>query len=91
MRSARPFNSLSKVVAPFSKNDGTDLAARAHMMSAAAMRGGVPERPGLCPRPLSGVDRDRIDLLAKMAIEDPSGNPIALSIDHARALYEEII
>ena len=40
-----------------------------------------------------GVDRNRIDLLAQMAIEDPSadGNPIALSIDHTRALYEEII
>ena len=40
-----------------------------------------------------GADRDRIDLLAQMAIEDPSagGNPIALSIDHTRALYEEII
>ena len=143
--------------------DGTDLAARAHMMSAAAM-GAVAFQKGLgCVHALShplgavyntphgmtnavalpavirfnrpaienriallagylgiengfdgfyewitdfsnrldvpekmsalGVDRDRIGLLAKMAIEDPSagGNPIALSIDHARALYEQII
>lgn len=40
-----------------------------------------------------GVDRKQIDLLAKMAAEDPSagGNPIKLTPEITRALYEEII
>ncbi|MCL6415458.1 iron-containing alcohol dehydrogenase [Aestuariirhabdus sp. Z084] len=47
------------------------------------------------PQKLSelGVDREKIDLLAQMAVDDPSagGNPIALDINATRALYEEII
>jgi alcohol dehydrogenase class IV len=40
-----------------------------------------------------GVDKEQIDLLAKMAVEDPSagGNPIPLTTDITKALYEEII
>ncbi|MDG4721801.1 hypothetical protein [Thalassospira aquimaris] len=40
-----------------------------------------------------GVDRDQIDLLAKMAVEDPSagGNPIPLTNEITKKLYEEII
>lgn len=40
-----------------------------------------------------GVDRKQIDLLAKMAVEDPSagGNPIALTEEITRKLYEEVI
>ena len=40
-----------------------------------------------------GVDDRKIDLLAKMAVEDPSasGNPIPLTIDITRQLYQKII
>ncbi|NVK18331.1 MAG: iron-containing alcohol dehydrogenase [Methylocystaceae bacterium] len=40
-----------------------------------------------------GVDKKQIDLLAKMAVDDPSagGNPIELSVDITTALYEEVI
>jgi len=40
-----------------------------------------------------GVDRDQIDLLAKMAVEDPSagGNPIPLTTEITKKLYDEII
>lgn len=40
-----------------------------------------------------GVDDSQIDLLAQMAVEDPSagGNPIALSTEITRALYVDII
>ncbi len=40
-----------------------------------------------------GVDDAQIDLLAKMAVEDPSagGNPIALTYNITRKLYEEVI
>lgn len=40
-----------------------------------------------------GVDKEQIDLLAKMAVEDPSagGNPIPLTTDITKAFYEEII
>lgn len=40
-----------------------------------------------------GVDRDQIDLLAKMAVEDPSagGNPIALTEEITKKLFEEVI
>ncbi len=40
-----------------------------------------------------GVDRERIAELAVMAVADPSaaGNPIELTVDAARALYEETI
>ena len=40
-----------------------------------------------------GVDRLQIDLLAQMAVEDPSagGNPITLTPEITKALYEEII
>jgi len=39
------------------------------------------------------VDDDRLDELAKMAIADPTanGNPRALSLEHAKALYMECI
>ncbi|MBL4756115.1 MAG: iron-containing alcohol dehydrogenase [Rhizobiales bacterium] len=49
---------------------------------------GVPERL----RDL-GVGTDRIDDLAAMAIEDPSagGNPVELTLDAAKRLYEEVI
>ncbi len=49
---------------------------------------GVPEKMSAL-----GVDREQIDLLAKMAVEDPSagGNPIELTTDITKALYEEII
>ncbi len=40
-----------------------------------------------------GVGRDRIDELAAMAIEDPtaSGNPVQLTLDTAKALFEACI
>lgn len=40
-----------------------------------------------------GVDREQLDLLAKMAVEDPSagGNPIELTPEITKKLYEEII
>lgn len=49
---------------------------------------GVPEKMSAL-----GVDRDQIDLLAKMAVEDPSagGNPIPLTTEITKKLYEEII
>lgn len=49
---------------------------------------GVPEKMSAL-----GVDRDQIDLLAKMAVEDPSagGNPIPLTTAITKKLYEEII
>ncbi|PPB80551.1 hypothetical protein LV82_01900 [Albidovulum inexpectatum] len=44
------------------------------------------------PRSLSelGVERDRLDELTKMAIEDPScgGNPIPMTYENTRALFE---
>ena len=47
------------------------------------------------PRSLSemGVGRDRIDELTAMALEDPScgGNPVTLTADNVKALFEEII
>ncbi len=47
------------------------------------------------PRRLSemGVDRDRIDTLTAMALEDPScgGNPVKLTRDNVSALFEAII
>jgi alcohol dehydrogenase class IV len=47
------------------------------------------------PRTLSemGVGRDRIDELTAMALEDPScgGNPVPLTADNVKALFEEII
>ncbi|WP_127557212.1 iron-containing alcohol dehydrogenase [Nioella ostreopsis] len=47
------------------------------------------------PRTLSemGVGRDRIDELTAMALEDPScgGNPVPLTSDNVKALFEEII
>ncbi|WP_033069027.1 iron-containing alcohol dehydrogenase [Thalassospira australica] len=49
---------------------------------------GVPEKMSAL-----GVDREQIDLLAKMAVEDPSagGNPIPLTTEITKKLYEEII
>ncbi len=49
---------------------------------------GVPEKMSAL-----GVDRDQIGLLAKMAVEDPSagGNPIPLTTEITKKLYEEII
>ncbi|MBN8198601.1 iron-containing alcohol dehydrogenase [Thalassospira povalilytica] len=49
---------------------------------------GVPEKMSTL-----GVDRDQIDLLAKMAVEDPSagGNPIPLNTEITKKLYEEIL
>ncbi len=40
-----------------------------------------------------GVDGEQLDLLAKMAVEDPSasGNPIPLTVEITRKLYEELI
>jgi len=40
-----------------------------------------------------GVDREQIDLLAKMAVEDPSagGNPIELTEEITKQLFEEVI
>jgi len=40
-----------------------------------------------------GVGNDRIDELAAMAVEDPSaaGNPVELTLETAKALYEECI
>ena len=40
-----------------------------------------------------GVDRLQIDLLAQMAVEDPSagGNPITLTPEITKKLYQEII
>jgi alcohol dehydrogenase class IV len=40
-----------------------------------------------------GVDKAQLELLAKMAVEDPSasGNPIPLTVDITRKLYEELI
>lgn len=40
-----------------------------------------------------GVDREKIDLLAQMAVDDPSagGNPIELNVEITRKLYEQII
>jgi len=40
-----------------------------------------------------GVDREQIDLLAKMAVEDPSagGNPIELTEEITKKLFEEVI
>ena len=40
-----------------------------------------------------GVDKKQIDLLSKMAVEDPSagGNPIALTVADTKRLYEEVI
>jgi alcohol dehydrogenase class IV len=40
-----------------------------------------------------GVGRDRIDELTAMALEDPScgGNPVPLTADNVKALFEEII
>ena len=40
-----------------------------------------------------GVDDTQIETLAKMAVEDPSatGNPIKLTLDITRRLYEEVI
>ena len=40
-----------------------------------------------------GVGTDRIDELAAMAIKDPSagGNPVELTLDAARSLFEEFI
>ncbi len=40
-----------------------------------------------------GVDMDRIDDLAAMAIEDPSagGNPVELTLDAAKMLFEQVI
>ncbi|WP_420395614.1 iron-containing alcohol dehydrogenase [Nioella sp.] len=47
------------------------------------------------PRSLSemGVGRDRIDELTAMALEDPScgGNPVTLTAENVKALFEEII
>ena len=47
------------------------------------------------PRTLSemGVGRDRIDELTAMALQDPScgGNPVALTSDNVKALFDEII
>ncbi|MFV1878198.1 iron-containing alcohol dehydrogenase [Nioella sp.] len=47
------------------------------------------------PRSLTemGVGRDRIDTLTAMALEDPScgGNPVPLTADNVKALFEEII
>ncbi|RRJ83819.1 iron-containing alcohol dehydrogenase [Aestuariirhabdus litorea] len=39
-----------------------------------------------------GVDREQLDLLAQMAVDDPSagGNPIPLTVEATRALYEEL-
>lgn len=49
---------------------------------------GVPEKISAL-----GVDTKQIDLLAKMAVDDPSagGNPIPLTEEITRALYEQII
>jgi len=49
---------------------------------------GVPDRM----RDL-GVDTDRIDILATMAVEDPTagGNPVPLTLVAARRLYSEVI
>ena len=40
-----------------------------------------------------GVGLDRIDALATMAVEDPSagGNPVELTLDAAKSLYQECI
>ena len=47
------------------------------------------------PRKLSdmGVGRDRIDELTDMALQDPScgGNPVPLTADNVKALFDEII
>ncbi len=47
------------------------------------------------PKRLSdlGVGDDQIDLLTKMALEDPSvgGNPVEMTYDGVRALFEEVI
>ncbi len=47
------------------------------------------------PKRLSelGVGRDKIDLLTKMALEDPSvgGNPVEMTFDGVKALFEEVI
>jgi alcohol dehydrogenase class IV len=49
---------------------------------------GIPDRLGAL-----GVKKDRIDELARMAIEDPtaSGNPVPLDLKAARTLYEQCI
>ena len=49
---------------------------------------GVPEKMSAL-----GVDKEQIDLLAKMAVEDPSagGNPIPLTVEMTRSLYQKII
>ncbi|MHA6265094.1 iron-containing alcohol dehydrogenase [Arenibacterium sp. CAU 1754] len=40
-----------------------------------------------------GVTHDRIDDLTAMALEDPSvgGNPVAMTVDNTRALFEQVI
>lgn len=40
-----------------------------------------------------GVNKEQVELLAKMAVEDPSasGNPIPLTVEITRKLYEELI
>ncbi len=47
------------------------------------------------PKRLSelGVGRDKIDLLTKMALEDPSvgGNPVEMTFEGVKALFEEVI
>jgi alcohol dehydrogenase class IV len=37
-----------------------------------------------------GVQRDRLDQMAEMALEDPScgGNPVPLTLQNLRALYD---
>jgi alcohol dehydrogenase class IV len=49
---------------------------------------GVPDRLGAL-----GVGADRIDEMAAMAIEDPSagGNPVELTLDAAKRLFEECV
>jgi len=49
---------------------------------------GVPDKLGAL-----GVGSDRVDDLAAMAVEDPSagGNPVELTLDAARALFEACI
>lgn len=49
---------------------------------------GIPDRLGDL-----GVPRDRIDEMSAMAIEDPTagGNPVPLTLDAARSLFEECL
>ena len=49
---------------------------------------GIPERLSAL-----GVKRDRLDDIARMALDDPSvgGNPVAMTFDNTRALLDQVV